>query len=153
MNIKWDKRFLALAKHIAQWSKDPSTQTGSVIVRPDKTIASIGYNGFPRKIPDNSEYLNNREEKYKRIIHAELNAILNAREPLVGYTIYVWPWMPCSNCALHVIQTGIIRIVSTHLEKLTPLQLERWKESFHATRTLCNEAFVDLQLLAEEGED
>ena len=45
----WDQRFIALADHIGQWSKDPSTQQGAVIVRPDKTIAATGFNGFPRR--------------------------------------------------------------------------------------------------------
>jgi deoxycytidylate deaminase len=34
------------------WSKDPSTKVGAVIVRPDLTVASIGYNGFPRGMSD-----------------------------------------------------------------------------------------------------
>lgn len=36
---KWDQRFLELAKVVSTWSKDPSTKTGAVIVRPDKTEA------------------------------------------------------------------------------------------------------------------
>jgi dCMP deaminase len=28
----WDKRFLDLAEHVAQWSKDPRTKVGAVIV-------------------------------------------------------------------------------------------------------------------------
>jgi dCMP deaminase len=49
---KWDARFLDLARHVATWSRDPSTQTGAVIVRPNRTIASVGYNGFPRDCND-----------------------------------------------------------------------------------------------------
>lgn len=149
MNIIWDKRFLELAKHISQWSKDPSTQTGSVIVGLDKTIVSVGYNGFPRKIPDIPEYLNDREEKYKRTIHAELNAILNAKESLTDYTIYVWPWMPCSTCLLHVIQAGIKRVVAPSTETLTIEQLARWQDSFQVTKILCYEASIELDLLSE----
>ena len=52
---KWDRRFLALAEHVADWSKDPSTKTGAVIVRPDRTIASMGYNGFPRGMADTDD--------------------------------------------------------------------------------------------------
>jgi len=58
---KWHKRYVNLAEYIAQWSKDPSTKTGSVIVRPDNTIASVGYNGFPRGIEDKADLLYNRE--------------------------------------------------------------------------------------------
>lgn len=110
----WDTRFLQMAKLIASWSKDPSTKVGAVIVRPDRTIASLGFNGFPRAIHDYPELLSNRDEKYKRIIHSELNAILSARERLDGYTLYLWPGMSCARCAVHIIQTGIVHVVTQH---------------------------------------
>lgn len=108
----WDIRFLEMARLTASWSKDPSTKVGAVIVRPDKTIASLGFNGFPRAVRDLPELLSNREEKYKRIIHSELNAILSARERLDGYTLYLWPGLSCARCAVHIIQTGIVRVVT-----------------------------------------
>ena len=53
-------RYLALAHHIAAWSRDPSTKVGAVLVRPDHTIASIGYNGFPRGVNDDPARLADR---------------------------------------------------------------------------------------------
>lgn len=50
--MKWHRRFLRLAEHIAGWSKDPSTQVGCVVVGPDREIRSTGFNGFPRGIED-----------------------------------------------------------------------------------------------------
>ena len=82
MDNKWDGRFVELASHIAKWSKDPSTKCGAVIVRSDKTIASVGYNGFPRGLDDSGKLYDNRSVKYDRVIHAEMNAILNASESL-----------------------------------------------------------------------
>lgn len=49
---KWDSRFMDLARLVAGWSKDPSTQVGAVIVDPDKRIVSTGFNGFPRCVND-----------------------------------------------------------------------------------------------------
>lgn len=109
---KWDMRFLALSEHIATWSKDPSSQVGSVIVRPNRTVCSTGYNGFPRKMPDTTAHYQNREIKYQRVIHAEMNAILTAPEPLTGCAIYIWPIPVCVRCAPHVAQTGITRVVA-----------------------------------------
>lgn len=103
-DLKWHQRFLELAAHVAQWSKDPSTKVGAVIVRPDRTIASVGYNGFPRGVEDT---YTTREDKLMRTVHAEANAILSAREPLHGYTLYVTPLHPCANCAALIIQSGI----------------------------------------------
>ncbi len=69
-NRAWDERFLALAEHIAGWSKDPSTKVGAVITRPDRTISSIGYNGLPRYVIDGEERLNHRKTKYEMTVHA-----------------------------------------------------------------------------------
>ena len=107
----WDDRFLQLAKLVSLWSKDPSTKVGAVIARPDKTVASVGYNGFPRGIPDHPEWYNDRELKYKIVRHAETNAISFAKEDLSGCTLYVYPLPPCSSCAGAIIQHNIKRVV------------------------------------------
>jgi dCMP deaminase len=112
MSNDWDRRFLSLAAHIAGWSKDPSTKCGAVIVRPNRTIVSLGYNGFPRGLYDDPEMLNNREEKYKRVVHAEMNALLHAGASTEGCTLYTWPFPPCCKCATCVIQMGLTRVVA-----------------------------------------
>ena len=61
---KWDQRFLDIAKLVSTWSKDPSTQTGAVIVRPDRSVVSLGFNGFPKAMLDKDEWYNDRNEKY-----------------------------------------------------------------------------------------
>lgn len=137
--LKWARRFIELSAHIAQWSKDPSTKTGAVIVRPDRTIASVGYNGFPRGIADTQELLTNREEKYRRVIHCEMNAIMNAREPLAGYSLYEFPGCSCERCAVHVIQAGITAVYYP-----TPTEdfMSRWGESVRLSQALFTEAGV-----------
>ena len=132
---KWDQRFLELASMVGQWSKDPSTKVGAVVVRPDRTIASLGYNGFPRGVDDAYQ---DREHKLLRTVHAEMNAILSAREPLKGHTIYVTPLCPCANCAAAIIQSGIDRVVAT-----TPAeQRPEWKASFDAAFDMFAQAGV-----------
>ncbi len=138
---KKNLRFIYLAKHISEWSKDPSTKTGSVIVRPDGTVAAVGYNGFPRTIKDNQELLDNREEKYKRTIHCEMNAILSARERLDGYTLYNFPGQSCDRCAVHIIQSGIARVVSSKIDNEFT---ERWKDKIKLAEELFAEAGVEV---------
>lgn len=104
---KWDLRFIQLAKHIASWSKDDSKKVGAVITQ-GKFIRSLGYNGFPTGVPDK---WNNKFEKRSKVVHAEANAILSARQNVAGFTIYIYPFMPCSTCAGLIIQSGITRIV------------------------------------------
>ena len=136
----WDERFLQLAQHIAQWSKDPSTKVGAVIVRPNRTIASVGYNGFPRGVNDD-ERLNDRPYKYAMTVHAEANAILSANERLDGCTLYVTPLSPCSSCASILIQSGIKRVVA-----YMPYQPEHWADSFAIARTMLDEAGVHWEI-------
>ncbi len=136
--IKWDHDYLQLAKFWAlRKSKDPSTKVGAVIVRPDLTLVSLGYNGFPRGIKDSPERLNDRELKYELVVHAEDNALLTARESLKDCTIYTWPLPPCSRCAARIIQAGIIRVVSVHPE-------ERWQENCTLGADILREANVNV---------
>ena len=113
MSDKWDMRFLDLATHISEWSKDPSTKVGCVVVGPDREIRSTGFNGFPRGILDSDDRLTDRDLKYPLICHAEENAIMHAARiglALKGCTAYV-TWPPCTRCARSLIQAGISEIV------------------------------------------
>ena len=109
--IKWDIRFLELAEYVAQWSKDPSTKVGSVIIDHLHRVVSLGYNGFPRGVQDRPDRYNVRETKYLFVCHAERNALDNAPMPVEGCTLYV-PLLPCNECAKSIIQRGIRRVVT-----------------------------------------
>lgn len=106
---RWLDHFMEMCKLVSTMSKDPSTKVGSVIVRPNRTIVSTGYNGYPRGCNDDD--YSNRERKYQRVVHAEMNALLMAKERLDGYTLFVWPLPPCDRCIPHIIQSGISTIV------------------------------------------
>ena len=143
MMTDWDKRFLQLAKHISEWSKDPSTQVGCVVVGPDRELRSTGFNGLPRGIEDNEQRLNNREIKYPLICHAEENAIMHAARigmSLKDCTAYV-TWPPCTRCARSLIQAGISTIVY-------PKDIEipdRWMEDFNLSLNMLKEANISLK--------
>ena len=111
---KWDKRFYRMAREVASWSKDPTQKVGAVLVSPDKRQVSWGYNGFPAAIEDTDDRLNNKEVKNAYMIHAELNAILNAKKDLKGWTLYVTKF-PCTACALAIVQSGISRVVAQRI--------------------------------------
>ena len=138
----WDQRFLDLAQHVAGWSKDPSTKVGAVIVNSNRHVIGLGYNGFPRGVPDNESEMANRETKLALTIHAETNAVLNATASVSGCALYVWPFMPCSNCAGMVVNAGIARVVA-------PLHSSdsRWAESFERSARVfqCAGVVVDLR--------
>lgn len=144
---KWDNFFLGMADHMATASKDPSTKVGAVIVRPDLSVASVGFNGFARSMADTPELYDNREEKYSRIIHGEMNAILNAHGSVDGCTLYTVPFAPCERCAVMVIQAGIKRVVAPTL----PDRLkERWSDSLQRAAEFFAEAGVEFVLIDRE---
>ena len=113
--IAWDDYFMGVSLLAADRSKDPSTQVGACIVSDDNRILSTGYNGFPQGCSDD-EFPWNRdatvgETKYNFVVHAELNAILNAGgKSLVGSRIFV-SLFPCHECAKAIIQAGVREVV------------------------------------------
>ncbi len=108
---KWDVRFLRIAKReVADWSKDPDERVGCLVVSPDRRSWTGGYNGFPVSVHDTAHRLGDRDIKNELSVHAELNAIYNARRDLTGWTLYVTK-APCMECAKAIIQAGIARVV------------------------------------------
>ena len=132
---KWDRRYLALARLVASWSKDPSTQVGAVLVSPDNHVISVGYNGFPAGMDDAPERYNNRSEKYSRIIHAEMNALLCAPVGLHRSTLYT-SLPPCDRCTVMLLQAGVHRFVSASV----PIDAQdRWQETITRSRQFVDE--------------
>ena len=142
---KWDIRYLGLADEVAQWSKDPSTKIGAIAVGKKGQVLSQGYNGFPRGIEDKVEYYQDRETKYKYVVHAEMNVIYNATYHgvcLEGTALYVTGLPVCSDCAKGIIQVGITRVVMK--ERLTP---QKWKDSWKTTSKMFDEANVKWEFI------
>ena len=111
--ITWDEYFMSVAMLSAMRNKDPNTQVGACIVGEDKRIISTGYNGFPRGCSDDDFPWDREgeETKYPFVVHAELDAILNAGGRNVnGATLYVGLF-PCNECAKAIIQAGIKEVV------------------------------------------
>ena len=111
--ISWDEYFMGVAKLAAHRSKDPSTQVGACIVSPENIIISTGYNGMPQGCSDDDFPWNRdgEETKYPYVVHAELNAILNATgRDLRGSRVYV-ALFPCNECAKAIIQSGVKEVV------------------------------------------
>ena len=113
VDLKWDRRFMRLAREVSTWSKDPAAQIGAVIIK-DRRILATGYNGFPEGIEDSPERLNNKDLKYPRVIHGETNALLNALNngvPVKDATLYVYGLPICADCCKSIIQSKISRVV------------------------------------------
>lgn len=142
MRPGFDEWALGLAQAVSLRSRDPSTKVGAVIIRPDKTIASMGYNGFPRQMEDREEWWNERIEKYARVIHGEMNALLNAKESVHGMTLYC-THPCCEHCAKHIIGSGIQRVVFGTSEAIrSRFDIERSLQMFSD----CNVQVTELEI-------
>lgn len=143
IHSKWDHRFMRLAREVSTWSKDPAAQIGAVIIR-DRRILATGYNGFPEGIEDTPERLNDKEQKFPRIIHGEMNALLNALNNGVsvrGSTLYVYGLPICADCTKSVIQSGISRVVIPYAETARMKWFMQWTE---VSRPMFEEAGVQI---------
>lgn len=111
--LSWDEYFMGVAMLAAGRSKDPNTQVGACIVSPENIIISTGYNGMPKGCSDDEfPWARTGEEtKYPFVVHAELNAILNANgRDLRGSRLYV-ALFPCNECAKAIIQSGVREVL------------------------------------------
>lgn len=141
---KWDRRFLQLAKQVSTWSKDPSICVGAVLVNDLKQVVGMGYNGFARGVADTEERLNDREMKLKLVVHAEVNAILQAGHAARGAMLYVYPsfMLPpiCHDCCKTAIQAGVAGIVGYIPDESNP-RVQRWKDSIAVAREMWDETY------------
>lgn len=138
----WTDRFMSLADMVATWSKDPSTKVGAVITS-GKEIVSLGFNGFPARTPDNPAHLEDRAEKYPRVVHAELNAILRIRGNHTQMKMFC-THLPCSGCAAAIIASGIEHVIT---RRPSEAMMARWP-GMETTIVMFREAGVELSLIA-----
>lgn len=147
--INWVNYFMGMAEYVSTKSKDPSTKVGAVIVNSDNIVVGMGYNGFPRGVKDKKEWLENREIKYEMIIHAEVNAVLNATQSLKGCHIYV-THPPCARCMAVLIQAGITSVMT----KSPPEDMrQRFAKSYEICDMMSESSGIDVFEIIKEFDD
>jgi dCMP deaminase len=143
--MEWIHYFLSIAETVKLKSKDESTQIGAVIVGKDNEVLSTGYNSFPRGLDDNLKERQERPEKYFWMVHAELNAILNAARvgtKLKDSKIYITSGIPCVDCAKAIVNAGIKTVYCK--EVCTTKNKEKWEESQKRSLQLLWECKVEV---------
>lgn len=131
-----------MAKHVSLLSKDPSTKVGAVIFDDKRRLVSAGYNGLPRGVEDTPKRLQDRDTKYKMILHAERNAMAFATGSLEGATLFC-THPCCTQCAAQIIQMGI-----RHVCWPTPDRVfaDRWAEDMELSKEMFKEAGVTMHV-------
>lgn len=149
---KWDIRYMELAKYVSQWSKDPSTKVGAILVNHHYHSEFVGFNGFARGVKDSAERLNDRETKYQFVVHAEVNCILKAGSAARGASLYVWPSFAipniCNECAKVAVQAGINELVGYLPDPNNP-RAARWGQSISIAKMMFDEAGIHYRVVEE----
>ena len=107
--LDWDTYYMAQCFLISMRSPD-TTKHGAIIVGPNNSVLSQGYNG-PVDGMDDSFIPMTRPDKYSYMIHAEENSILSFNGYIPeGSRIYV-TGMPCSKCTRMILRKRIFHII------------------------------------------
>lgn len=102
----WSEYAMKLAEAAALRSEDPHRQVGTCLLRPDNTVAGLGYNGAPAGVELDWE---DRDARRAWVLHAESNALRYARPGEVE--VLVTTAIPCSTCLLLIASYGIGHVV------------------------------------------
>ena len=159
-----DEYYIMKAFQLSLQSKDPRTKVGACIVKnegenKDERIVGEGYNkmiGIPeseqealfkkrrfgdeKNVVELDKWINT---KYPYILHAEMDAIMNAKgQSLEGCTMYslVYPW---NECAKLIIASGIKRLVYLNDKYSSSKYVEASKKMFQTAEV----EYVQFQLI------
>jgi dCMP deaminase len=150
------RQFMVFSRAASTLSKDRSTKLGAAILGPGFEIRALGYNGFPRGVNDDISERHTRPLKYKYTEHAERNAIYNAAKvgtPLDGCRLLLdSPIFVCSDCARAIINVGIRQVVLIRRSDSDEERQQRWEVDECISRTMFEEAGVDIVYITEEAE-
>ncbi len=151
--MKWHEYFINLLGPISSKSKDPRTKVGAICVDKDNRILATGFNGFPKGVNDLKERYEDREVKYKFIVHAEQNILNMASKNGISLNeskIFI-PWYPCSSCTKNLIQSGIKEIVIDFRDSGSKLKhWKKWEQDIEISKIMLNEAGVKITLYLGE---
>ena len=143
----WDELFMRKVYEIASKSKDPRSKIGAVLVKDNHAILE-GYNGFPKGVTDSKERYNDKETKYKYVVHAEANSVLIAAKFGIatdGCILYT-QGIPCENCTKCIIQGGIKEIV-IHQQWPNLYSSKMWTESIEISKIMLSESNISVKTL------
>jgi len=121
--MTFDEYFYKICNVISEKSNCLYEKIGSILVR-DNVIISTGYNGPPRGIPHCKDIHNecplilNKKFHLCPGAHSEINVIVHAARlgvQIKDSILYTNNQVPCGNCLIGIINSGIEEVVCTKL--------------------------------------
>tara|TARA_R100001163_G_scaffold59465_1_gene48234 strand:- start:2479 stop:2895 length:417 start_codon:yes stop_codon:yes gene_type:complete len=117
------KYAIELAKIAALRSEDPYVKVGCCVLRKDKSVAGLGYNGAPSGIEID---WSDRDKRRKRVLHAEVNALRYVKPnecDIIACTL-----LPCKSCIQMIAAYNIKKIIYKDIYLLDKSAIELCKE-------------------------
>ena len=109
MRASFEEMAMSIANSVKDRSEDPYNKVGTAVLNKEGRLLSIGYNGLLPKQIINSNFWEDRDERRKYIIHAEINALacisICDKPYLLASTL-----LPCANCAKNICSYGIKKV-------------------------------------------
>ena len=121
--LSWEKYALSLASVAALRSEDPYVKVRACILRHRNSVGGLGYNGAPAGIEID---WSNRDERRKRVIHAEVNA-LRYIDPDECYLL-ACTHLPCNDCLKMIASYGIRKVIYKEVYEKDPSSIDLSKE-------------------------
>lgn len=126
MRPSWDEWGLALAHTVGTRADCTRRQVGCALLDADRRVIATGYNGAPAGAPGCLSGACPRGQlTYDQVrehadydtgpgrcvaVHAEMNALLWARQSVAGATVYI-THPPCPGCSKHLAAARVARVV------------------------------------------
>lgn len=105
--LTWEQTALLLAYTIADArSEDPYVQVGATAILKENFSITLGYNGAPSGVEIDWA---NRDERRKRVLHAETNVMNNVLPGTVE--LLAVTHLPCGECIKSIAQKRIKKVI------------------------------------------
>jgi dCMP deaminase len=104
--ISWEEYALKLAETASIRSEDPYLKVGACVLRPDNSVAGLGYNGSPSGYEID---WSDRDSRRPFVSHAERSALRYCKPgeaKLIAITL-----SPCQHCIMDIAMFGIKKVV------------------------------------------
>jgi|10_taG_2_1085330.scaffolds.fasta_scaffold00617_10 dCMP deaminase len=120
--LDWKNYALKLAYVASERSEDPFMKVGACLLRPDHSVASLGYNGAPPGV--NISWIN-RDERRKKVVHAEINALRYVKPG--ECELLACTHIPCNECLRTIAAYGIKEVVfnETYSRDMSSLNMSK----------------------------
>lgn len=134
----WQQRLSLLSQYARSTSPDPKCPVAAALYTPHGTFMHADCNRLPHGLTGTQAQWLDIEWKLRNVLHAEQACLHSYLHDVRGWTMLVTKH-PCHDCAKHLIQRGIARLICPPYR-----QQSKWVESHEWAREMMREAGIKI---------